>query len=54
MAQVLAQKLRGGEFPIIGRISDDALLLDPRSVLPEEDQVVLGVLRNLATDLKRV
>ena len=54
MAQVLAQKLRGGEFPVIGRINDDALLLDPRSVLPEEDQIVLGVLRNLATDLKRV
>ena len=54
IAQALAQKLRGGEFPIIGRISDDALLLDPRSVLPEEDQIVLGVLRNLAADLKRI
>ena len=54
IAQALAQKLRGGEFPIIGRISDDTLLLDPRSVLPEEDQIVLGVLRNLATDLKRI
>jgi len=48
-AQTLARKLRrSGKFPIIGRISGDVLLLDPRSVLPEEDQIVLPVLRNLA------
>ena len=48
-AQTLARKLRRNEkCPIIGRISDDVLLLDPRSVLPEEDRIVLPVLRNLA------
>ena len=48
-AQTLARKLRrSGKFPIIGRISGDVLLLDPRSVLPEEDRIVLSVLRNLA------
>jgi len=47
IAQSMARRLRGGEYPVIGRISDDALLLDPRSVLPEEDQIVLGELRNL-------
>ena len=50
VAQALAGKLRRNEkFPVIGRISDNILLLDPRSVLPEEDEVVLGVLRNLDT-----
>jgi len=48
LAQTLARKLRNQQVPIIGRISDDILLLDPRSVLPEEDQIVLGILRDLA------
>ena len=45
--QTLARKLRNEKFPIIGRISEDVLLLDPRSVLPEEDQIVFQALRNL-------
>ncbi len=49
--QILARRLRSQEFPIIGRISDDVLLLDPRSVLPEEDQIVLGALRKLVATL---
>ena len=49
VVQTLARRLRSQQFPIIGRISGDVLLLDPRSVLPEEDQIVLGMLRNLAT-----
>ncbi|MFC1929026.1 L-seryl-tRNA(Sec) selenium transferase [Chloroflexota bacterium] len=52
-AQALARRLRTESFPIIGRISDDTLLLDPRSVLPEEDQIVLPVLRNLADILRQ-
>ena len=48
MAQVLSRKLRSQEIPVIGRIGDDILLLDPRSVLPEEDEIVLPALRNLA------
>jgi len=47
-AQRLARRLRSGEFPVIGRISEDVLLLDPRSVLPEEDEIILSALRNLA------
>ncbi|MBI3931612.1 MAG: L-seryl-tRNA(Sec) selenium transferase [Chloroflexi bacterium] len=50
VVQVLAGKLRTNEkVPIIGRISENVLLLDPRSVLPEDDQVVLAGLRNLVT-----
>ena len=43
-AEALAQRLRDGDPPIIGRIEDDRLLLDPRTVLPEEDEpLVQGV-----------
>ncbi|MFC1871324.1 L-seryl-tRNA(Sec) selenium transferase [Chloroflexota bacterium] len=45
--QGLASKLRCGEPPVIGRISGDTLLLDPRSVLPEEDDVILRALKSL-------
>jgi L-seryl-tRNA(Ser) seleniumtransferase len=48
MAQLISRKLRLQEVPVIGRISEDVLLLDPRSVLPEEDDIVLKALRNLA------
>jgi L-seryl-tRNA(Ser) seleniumtransferase len=49
----VARRLRKSEkIPIVGRISDDVLLLDPRSVFPEEDSIVLAALRNLATTLK--
>jgi len=48
-AQTLARRLRRSEkTPIIGRITDDVLLLDPRTVLPEEDEIVLQTLRGLA------
>jgi len=53
IVQTLARRLRSQEVPIIGRISGDVLLLDPRSVLPEEDQIVLSILRKVAADLKR-
>ena len=48
LAQELSQKLRSREIPIVGRISDRVLLLDPRSVLPEEDEMVLQALHDLA------
>jgi L-seryl-tRNA(Ser) seleniumtransferase len=47
----LARRLRrNARCPIIGRISDDALLLDPRSVLPEDAPIVLEALRDLAVN----
>jgi len=52
IAQALSQRLRRREIPIIGRISDNLLLLDPRSVLPEEDRVVLKALQDAAANLK--
>ena len=53
VAQMLSRKLRSQEIPVIGRISEDVLLLDPRSVLPEEDDMVLKALRNLVSGSKR-
>jgi len=52
MAQIISRRLRSQERPVIGRISDDVLLLDPRSVLPEEDEIVLQALRNSVSYLK--
>ena len=51
-AQVLGRKLRSRQVPVIGRISEDVLLLDPRSVLPEEDEVVIQALQDLAAVAK--
>ncbi len=48
-APALSRRLRSRQTPIIGRISGDKLLLDPRSVLPEEDKIVLEALKELAT-----
>jgi L-seryl-tRNA(Ser) seleniumtransferase len=48
-AQVLNQRLRSQEIPIIGRISADTLLLDPRTVLPEEDDIVVQALSTLTS-----
>ena len=48
----LSQELRNYPTPIIGRISDNVLLLDPRSVLPEEDKTVCSALKGIIGNLK--
>lgn len=45
----LARALRRADPPVIGRIEDDQLVLDPRTVLPEEEQALL---KNLAAAVK--
>jgi L-seryl-tRNA(Ser) seleniumtransferase len=37
----VAAALRNADPPVIGRIEDDRLVLDPRTVLPEEEQALL-------------
>jgi L-seryl-tRNA(Ser) seleniumtransferase len=37
----MAARLRVGEPPIIARIEDDRLVLDPRTILPEQDATLL-------------
>ncbi len=43
----LANQLRRGSPMVIGRIEKDLLLLDPRTILPEEEEALLSRLRNL-------
>jgi L-seryl-tRNA(Ser) seleniumtransferase len=45
--QILAKKLRLHSVPVIGRIEKDALLLDPRTVLPEEDAIIMKALKQV-------
>lgn len=46
----LARRMRTGDPPVIGRIEDDRFLLDPRTVLPEEDDVLIEAIK-IAHDL---
>jgi L-seryl-tRNA(Ser) seleniumtransferase len=43
----LEKALRLGDPPVIGRVHEDRLLLDLRTVLPEEDAAVARRLREL-------
>lgn len=45
----LAEKLRSTQNtpPVIARIEDDRLILDPRTVLPEQDQPLISALQNV-------
>ena len=40
----LAERLRSADVPIIARIADDALILDPRTVLPGQDEILVETL----------
>jgi L-seryl-tRNA(Ser) seleniumtransferase len=45
----LARRLRQGTPPVIGRIADDRLLLDMRTVLEEQEQALIAVVRDAMT-----
>lgn len=42
-----AAALRRHDPPVIARVADDRLLLDPRTVLPEQDPIVIAALKGL-------
>ncbi|OUC05011.1 hypothetical protein RY27_29875 [Litorilinea aerophila] len=46
----MAARLRAREVPVICRIQQDQLLFDPRTVLPEQDPVLLDTLREALVD----
>ncbi len=52
-AKTISERLRRREVPVIGRIDKDILLLDPRTVLPEEDEIIIQALRDIAGLLKQ-
>ena len=43
----VSQMLRQWQTPIVGRVQENALILDPRSVLPEEDGIVIDALKSI-------
>jgi L-seryl-tRNA(Ser) seleniumtransferase len=44
-ADALAARLRRADPPVMARIEDGRVLLDPRTVLPGEDAAVVAALR---------
>jgi L-seryl-tRNA(Ser) seleniumtransferase len=52
--ETLARQLRLADPPVIARIEADQLLLDPRTVLPEQDQTLLTILQNALLDQARL
>lgn len=44
-SDALAARLRGGEPPVVARIEAGALLFDPRTVLPGQDEALLAAIR---------
>jgi L-seryl-tRNA(Ser) seleniumtransferase len=53
LAPSLARKLRHNVPPVIGRIAGDTLLLDPRTVLGEEDDIVMKAIKTATTAINR-
>jgi L-seryl-tRNA(Ser) seleniumtransferase len=49
----LARRLRRHKPPIVARVEKDALLLDPRSVFPEEEEILLKAVREALAYLER-
>ena len=47
LAQKLARRLRAFDPPVIGRISENSLLLDPRTVMPAEDEIMVRALKQI-------
>jgi len=51
-AQLVAQSLRLQAPPVVGRLSGNVLLLDPRTVPPQEDQAVIEALRSAVAGIQ--
>ena len=47
--EALALRLRQGETPVVGRIEDGLLLLDPRTVQPGEDAPLVAAVKAART-----
>ena len=43
-------RMRRADPPVVARIEEDRVLLDPRTVLPEEEDALIGVLRQIMED----
>jgi len=47
-ADEIAKRLRAADPPIVARVEDGRVLLDLRTVFPEQDRVIVSALRQLA------
>ncbi len=48
-AEALAARLRRADPPVVARIEEDRVVLDPRTVMPDEDQAVIAAVRAAIT-----
>ncbi len=48
-ADRVSRRLRAGDPPVVGRVEDGRLLLDPRTVLQEQDEALISGLRRALT-----
>jgi L-seryl-tRNA(Ser) seleniumtransferase len=46
-AAAIAGRLRHGNPPVVGRIEEERIMLDPRTVLPEEEESLLDVIKDI-------
>ena len=53
MPQKMLKKLREGNLAVIARIENDQLLIDPRTVQPDEEEALLLMLQKTLAHLKR-
>jgi L-seryl-tRNA(Ser) seleniumtransferase len=44
-ADALAARLRRADPPVVARVEEGRVVLDPRTVMPDEDEAVVGALR---------
>lgn len=52
-ADALAARLRAGAPPVVGRVEEERVLLDLRSIMPEEDAIVLRALVGIGAAASR-
>lgn len=45
-AETFSAQLRAAPMPIIARIADNRVLFDPRTILPEHDELFINILKN--------
>lgn len=50
--QDIAERLRAGEDPVVARIVDDRLVLDLRTVLPDQDETLVRRIRSVVTEAR--
>jgi L-seryl-tRNA(Ser) seleniumtransferase len=51
-ADVIAERLRQWETPIIARVEEGRVLLDPRTVTPEQEEIIAAALEGMAAGLR--